>query len=455
MMFVRCRLRVVSLAAGCASFAVTTSSRRQHATMFVRSNIALQSSSSNNAAASSTGSDPFERYSEIDNSNEKRIQAVRTLGLDKDEWIATEKVHGANFGVYSTEFGKSVRYSKRSGIMPHNEHFFGYHVLIPELVPQVGQVRNALCELVKENVHTVIMNGELFGGKYLHPAVPKSKQTFLLAGKPRGISAVQTDSFPQYSPNLHFYAFDIKYRRQATDEVITLTFDEATSIFEKVKGLLYAKPIIRGPMDKVAAFDVETFQTTIPPLVGMGNFPLKGNWAEGLVVKHCKRGTVGWNPKCATILKFKCVAFQEISTDRRQGPRVDQMEQVRKESIAKSGVQLPALESIFQDPSQLAAVRHLMDHICDRRLTNLLSKVGSEPFTSKTMTPVSLADLLARDALKDFLKDADDSVVVHMPIALRREIARYAVFEARRFVTQKWAALVTENGADGQPLSTP
>ena len=48
--------------------------------------------------------------------------------MDKDEWIATEKVHGANFGIYSTDFGRTVRYAKRSGIMSPNEHFFGYHV---------------------------------------------------------------------------------------------------------------------------------------------------------------------------------------------------------------------------------------------------------------------------------------------------------------------------------------
>eukprot|EP00759_Apiculatamorpha_spiralis_P036639 PhF_6_TR36820/c0_g1_i1/m.54126 len=41
----------------------------------------------------------FERYSEIDNSNEKRIKALRAAKLceNDDEWIGTEKVHGANF----------------------------------------------------------------------------------------------------------------------------------------------------------------------------------------------------------------------------------------------------------------------------------------------------------------------------------------------------------------------
>lgn len=369
--------------------------------------------------------------------------------MDKDEWIATEKVHGANFGIYSTDFGRTVRYAKRSGIMSPNEHFFGYHVLLPDLQRYAKEIRQHVCSLLLQelqiaSVHTVIINGELFGGKYSHPNVPKSKQTFLLAGKAKGISAVQTDSFPQYSPNLHFYAFDVKYRAKADDPPQLLTFDQSASIFEKVPGLLYAKPIIRGPLWKVAAFNVEEFETTIPPLVGMGNYPLKGNWSEGLVVKHSKRGLLGWEPKGPTILKFKCVAFQEISTDRRQGPRVDAMESVRNESITKSGVQLAAETTVFHDPAVLAQAQLLMDHVCDNRLKNVVSKMGPSPFVNRSISCEQLAMLLAEDSLKDFLKDAEDSIVLQLSIATRKEMARYLLFESRKFVASKWAALVTE-----------
>jgi RNA-editing ligase len=406
----------------------------------------LQSTVMSGGQALSASSDNgFERYSEIDNSNEKRIQAIKMLGMDKDEWIATEKVHGANFGIYSMDFGKSTRYSKRSGIMQPNEHFFGYHVLIPEFQKQIPLIRQYVTEfVVKENPHTIIVNGELFGGKYSHPNVPKSKQTFLLNGKPKSILGVQTDSFPQYSPNLHFYAFDIKYRLAPEEEVITLTFDEATSVFERIPGLLYAKPIIRGTLDKVTAFDVETFETTIPPLIGMGNFPLKGNWSEGLVVKHSKRGKPGFDAKGPTIIKIKCVAFQEISTDRRQGPRVDAMEAVRKASIAKAGHQLPEMSTVVQDKALLEAALLLLDHVTLNRLKNVVSKLGTEPFTSESLTPASLADLVAQDALKDFLKEADDSTIVQTSIATRRALSKYLLFECRLLVNAEWKRIVAE-----------
>lgn len=412
---------------------------------------------------STSGDGGFERYSEIDNSNEKRIQAIKSLGMDKDEWIATEKVHGANFGIYSMDFGKSTRYSKRSGIMPQSESFFGYHALIPEFSKQIPLIRQYVVEFItKQPAHTIIVNGELFGGKYTHPNVPKSKQTFVLNGKPRSISAVQTDSFPQYSPNLHFYAFDIKYRLKALeDEAVTLTFDEATSIFERIPGLLYARPIIRGPLDKVTAFDVETFETTIPQLIGMGNFPLKGNWSEGLVVRHCKRGTVGWEPKGPTMVKIKCVAFQEISTDRRQGPRVDQMESVRQAAIAKTGHQLPQLSSVLQDKPMYDAAQHLLDHVTINRLNNVVSKMGSEPFcpsasesgVAPTTTPEALANLLAEDAMKDFLKEAEDAIVVKASVATRRTMSKYLLFECRLMVNAQWKRIVTEKVDEAQLAS--
>ncbi|ORC88907.1 putative REL2 [Trypanosoma theileri] len=391
----------------------------------------------------------FERYTEIENSNERRINALKASGMFDDEWIATEKVHGANFGIYSIEGEKMIRYAKRSGIMPPTEHFFGYHILIPQLQQYITLVRDMLCEKLQKKVHTVLLNGELFGGKYDHPSLPKTRKTVMVAGKPRTISAVQTDSFPQYSPDLHFYAFDIKYKEDSDSEYMTLIFDEATEIFQKVPGLLYARAIIRGPMSKVAAFDVENFVTTIPPLVGMGNYPLKGNWAEGLVVKHVNRGKPGFDPKGLTILKFKCTAFQEISTDRRQGPRVDEMEGVRRDSINRAGVQLPDLESIIQDPVQLEASKYLLDHVCENRLNSVLSKIGTEPFEKEEITYDELATLLAKDALKDFLKDADPAIV-NTPILTRRDMTRYVLFESRRLVCSRWKTILQRQTVDAE-----
>ena len=421
------------------------------------------------------GGGAFERYSEIDNSNERKIKALRSFKMCEkdDEWIGTEKVHGANFGVYSLDYGSKIRYSKRSGLMPDAEHFFGYHCLIPELVSCIRKVRELLeAKLTADaggkepvKVHTVIVNGELFGGKYEHPSVPKSTQTFTMRGKTRGINCVQNDQFPQYSPNLHFYAFDIKYRvappapapaTSTTDSASpaaaavadgeagseTLPYDDAVAIFEQVPKLLYAKAIVRGTMDEVAAFDVETFQTTLPALLGLGDYPLKGNWSEGLVVRHAKRGTIGWAPKGPTILKFKSVAFQEISTDKSAGPRSDAMADVRRESIARAGVQLPRLTTVIQNKDELEAAEFLLQHVCDNRLKNVLSKLGPSPFIKEEVTHDDLAKMLAHDSLKDFLKECEPAII-NSSMHTRETFARYCLFESRKLVCAQWSSILS------------
>lgn len=435
---------------------------------------------------STEGAALFERYNEIDNSNEKRIAAIKSAGLYNDEWIATEKVHGANFGIYSINHGKGVRFAKRSGLLPPHEHFFGYHILIPELTRYAKVLHELVQAKLGYNPHTVILNGELFGGKYDHPHVAKNSTTIMVGGRPRTISAVQCESFPQYSPSLHFYAFDIKYRSTGSDDggdsssssnsllmahdnymnemdragalarggsliggnadgadatCCTLTYDEARRLFEQVPGLLYARAIIRGPMSKVAAFDVENFETTIPNLVGMGNTPLKGNWAEGLVVRHARHGESGFRPHAPTMLKFKCTAFQEISTDRLSGPRVDEMAGVRGLAIRESGVQLPAMESVIQDAPMLEAAQFLLQHVCEQRLSSVLSKIGLEPFESQAMSANELATQLARDALKDFLKEASP-LVVTAPLLTRRAMVRYCLFESRKLVCARWKKIL-------------
>ncbi|EPY29391.1 RNA-editing ligase [Angomonas deanei] len=285
-----------------------------------------------------------------------------------DEWIATEKVHGANFSLYSIAGQSNLQFAKRSGMLPRSEHFFGYHLLIPELTERMGRCRELLAQSLNEQPHVVVVNGELFGGKYDHPQVPTRRTTVLVDGKQRTAGAVQTDAFPQYSPDLHFYAFDMQYKIAPYAPTFTrLTYDAALRIFEQVPGLLYAKPILRGPLYKILAFNVDKFQTTIPAQLGLGNYPLQDNWAEGIVVRHARRGEPLFDKthsKAETLFKIKSTAFQEISTDPADGPRTDVLQSIRHHAMTSQGVQLPAMESVIGDPHLLQATEHLLRHIC-------------------------------------------------------------------------------------------
>jgi Rnl2 family RNA ligase len=94
----------------------------------------------------------FKKYSSIENSYRgKEISRVRNEGLDKVEWVALEKVHGANFGLWPID--GSVVPSKRSSFADGS--FYGCQAVVEELSPKV-------LELAKVSVDTIY--GEIFGG---------------------------------------------------------------------------------------------------------------------------------------------------------------------------------------------------------------------------------------------------------------------------------------------------
>jgi RNA-editing ligase len=381
---------------------------------------------------------PFAAYREIGNASRGKVEMMRKA--PKDDWIACEKVHGSNFGIYmllDTSGKPRFSYSKRSGMLRPDEDFFGYQCLAPELEKHIAHARERLSEILGMGVSGVLLNGELFGGKYTHPQVPPSKQIARVGNRDTPIQAPQKDDFPQYTPNLSFYAFDLKYKVKRDDSWVLCTFDTMTSVCEKIPNLLYSKPVVRGKLDSILAFDVENFQTTIPAQLGLGDYPLVNNWAEGLVVRNVGFGSPGMDD---LMFKWKASKFQEI----RHKDQIfeDPLAAARAIALKKVGAQLPRAETVFPKKEQCDALQLLLDHIVKTRLDNLISKIGPEPLLKGEETPVSLAKLLAKDALKDFLKEKADYSIVNMPLVYRREMSLRCLFEARLLVNKEWDGIL-------------
>lgn len=392
----------------------------------------------------------FSAYPEIDLPSEGRIDGINksSLGGNRADWVAIEKVHGANFGIYLID-EEHVRFSKRSGLMDPNENFFGYHVLADELGAQI----RILCDLVKRKygvsrIGRLILNGELFGAKYRHPLVPKStKWCTLPSGKKFPISGVsiQREPFPQYSPEVHFFAFDIKYSISGDEtDFVILNFDDFTELCSKIPSLLYARPLVRGTLDQCLAFDVENFMTPLPALLGLGNYPLEGNLAEGVVIRHVRRGhpdveRVG----VSTIIKLRCSSFMELKhPGKQQELKETFIDTVRAAALKKTGgvnvipeAMLPQLES--------AANALLLNHVSEGRLSNVLSKVGREPLLNGTTTAKDVGLMLAKDSLKDFLKEVD-AAILNTSLAFRRMLITNCYVESVKLVETKWKSILAE-----------
>ncbi len=395
----------------------------------------------------------FVAYSEIENPSQGRIDTIeeqmRAYG-HPNEWIACEKVHGTNFGIFCSEKGAAFKFAKRSGFIRPDEDFFGYQILAPQLKAQTLQIRELLIKkgYCSAEVDTVIVNGEMFGGKYIHPTVERSKLTYKMGSEVKRIQPIQTDRYPQYGPDLYFYAFEIKFREAPVrdqDDALklpasSLTYDQMTEIFAQIPGLLYARELMRGPLKRLLAFNVEEMVTTIPPLLGLGDKPLLGNFSEGLVIRHKQRGDpLVDDGNKILMLKFKSCKFQEQShqdiaklSQTLKALREAGLQQFGEQSLSVKS-QLNLLEAQANDA--------LVGHVSDSRLKNLISKHGVDVLAKGELKKDEVALLLAKDALKDFLKDADE-VIVNMNISFRRLLISSCVAAAKKLVDSRWEKII-------------
>ena len=82
----------------------------------------------------------------------------------KLDWIATEKIDGSNFSVYSD--GNIVKFAKRTGFLKENEWFYNYQLIALDLSKKAKQVFKHLnnSNTIKKPLKFVVIYGELCGG---------------------------------------------------------------------------------------------------------------------------------------------------------------------------------------------------------------------------------------------------------------------------------------------------
>ncbi|MFD9407142.1 RNA ligase family protein [Streptomyces sp. NPDC059989] len=215
------------------------------------------------------------------------------------EWVALEKVHGANFAVVCDRAG--VRPAKRRELLGESglDDFFGVGRIWPALAVAADRCAAALRRAYGVGPSApVTVYGELAGGRYPHPDVPPSP----------GTDPVQTGVW--YAPGLLWMPFDATVEtagggtRWVGDRALREAADAA--------GLHCAPLIARGTLAQVQE-RTPVFPTRVPALLGLPELP--GNLAEGLVVKPAEEwGTTDGadtGPAARPVAKFKHPAFAE------------------------------------------------------------------------------------------------------------------------------------------------
>ncbi|MFI8522376.1 RNA ligase family protein [Streptomyces sp. NPDC085481] len=322
------------------------------------------------------------------------------------EWVALEKVHGANFAVVCDRAG--VRPAKRRELLGESglDDFFGVGRIWPALAVAAERCAAAL-RRAHDADHSVPVTvyGELAGGRYPHPDVPPSP----------GTEPVQTGVW--YAPGLLWLPFDATVEtvgcgpRWVGDRTLREAADAA--------GLHCAPLIARGTLAQVQE-RTPVFPTRVPALLGLPELP--GNLAEGLVVKPAEEwGTpgpapapgpdgvapVGTGPATRPVAKFKHPAFAEDE-------RFDGSRPYRAPAEGAAGVPGWLL-------GQVAAL------LTPARAAAAVGKLG--PRTP----PEEVAAEIARDAVEEAaeaLGGLDDGLATALERALRAGALALARFDA-------------------------
>lgn len=137
----------------------------------------------------------FKKYNSIENHyQENFINKIKEAnsGLSV-QWFVTEKIHGCNAQI--SYDGKEVKYGKRTSYV-ENEKFYNIKEVLGQYKDKLIMYYNQL-EILGLELDKVIFFGELFGGSYPHPDVPRNTKC----------SQVQKGVY--YTPNHEFKLFDI------------------------------------------------------------------------------------------------------------------------------------------------------------------------------------------------------------------------------------------------------
>lgn len=198
----------------------------------------------------------FVKFPSLINSyQEKMVNRAQMLGIT--EWTVTEKVHGANMGLYCD--GETVRPASRNNLVDGN--FYNCGPVVEKYAPDVIALFN---QLPMPNGSYLIIYGEYFGGIYDGKSEDQAKKV------QKGID---------YIPNNDFRAFNVLI----VDDINGNTWIDTATLQSLLKSsLLKTVPILTtGSLSHCLNFN-HVYNSEIPASYGLT--PLDENVCEGNVI---------------------------------------------------------------------------------------------------------------------------------------------------------------------------
>jgi RNA ligase, Rnl2 family len=301
----------------------------------------------------------FKKYSSIENTYNKEFLDKVREDYGHCEYVVQEKVHGANCCFICD--GKSLQFAKRSELVEEKEKFYDHEELVRRYVDKIFNLTNQIKKSYEE-VETVSVYGEMYGGRYPHPEVANDNK----------IMCIQKGVF--YCPHHEFYGFDICIQGENLRKYLTV--DETNELLHDFC-ICHAKTLYRGTLDECLGYP-NTFISTIPTMLGYP--PIEGNFCEGVVIRPTVPQYFGNGSR--VLLKNKNEKFAEKKSVKKRTPKLF-IETTYSEGLNDL---LPLVE----------------EYVNENRYDAVTSKIGEISYPRDVG---KMMGLMSKDVLEDFLKD--------------------------------------------------
>lgn len=296
----------------------------------------------------------FRKYSSIENTFQNEfVEKIKSGGFGNLEYVVQEKAHGANMSFWTTD-GVNFTTTKRTEVLKPDEKFYNYKLVYEKNLARLQSLWDDLKSTNPEIVQLTVF-GELIGGDYAHPDVPKDR------------AAIKVQKGIFYCPSNEFYAFDI-----LLDNHAYMNTDQIEAYLARHQ-FLHAKTLFRGSLDECLNYPND-IQSSIYQQLGLPQ--IEPNVVEGVVIRPVEPSFLGGGAR--VMLKNKNEKWAEKA-------------RVRKREIKKT--------ELTDDVNQLQEA--IQDYVTENRLSNVISKIGE--ITPKDMGKV--LGLFAADVVEDFMKD--------------------------------------------------
>ena len=318
-------------------------------------------------------------HSLINSYREKEMDAIQVLNAQQedDDWLVTEKVHGANFSIHISVPEREMRFASRNQFV--DESFFNARKMTDNLKTSfLALAENVFKE--HPDAKRIALFGELFG-----------------QGLNKGVS---------YPAGRHFAMFDIvvetheseQLQKQLTDEGKTetdsflryLDYDDMVR-HANLAGVPTVPELFRGPMAEALSFNPHV-RSLVGERTDSEFVSPEENWAEGVAIRPNKAFFDHYGHRVS--IKNKSEKFKEKEKKTRaRKPR--------------------SLETLERHPD-------LPDYITEARLSNVLSKEGE----IDTLNFNYVLQMFATDALNEYARDHEVVIDKDETKALKKDLVR-------------------------------